>query len=325
MQTSWLLADRSLPILIHPDTCEDDRASITWAAQKSQHIKDLVSDVGVALIRGLRVSSAEAFRAICEAIEPNLQPYTGGDSPRTGVADKVYTSTEYDASLEVLLHNELSYAGWSPNLIFFGCLQPSLTGGETHIADGRTIYERMPPRIRTQFEEKGIIYLQHLWDAKGEPGIGKSWQETFETEEREEAERYLRTAGMDWEWTDYGLRTRAAKDAVLVHPKTDQKCWWNQADQWHRDIAGVKTSFGASDDARFDPASAGEKSLGNHVVYGDGSEISADDLMTVRQVSASVEVKFPWQQSDVMIIDNILAMHGRKPFTGPRRVVVAMA
>ena len=325
MKTRRLLADRSLPILIDPGADAGARLPVDWAARRSGRIKDIVSDAGVALIRGLEVNSPEEFRAVCEAIEPNLRPYTGGDSPRTGLADKVYTSTEYDASLEVLLHNELSYAGWSPRLVFFGCLQPSVTGGETHIADGRKIYDQMPPSIRTRFEDKGIVYLQHLWDAEGEPGIGKSWQETFETDDRASAEIYLRDAGMDWEWTDYGLRTRAPKNAILMHPSTGQKCWWNQADQWHRDIAGVKTSFGASDDPRFDPATAGEGALGNHVVYGDGSEISVDDLMSVRQVCASVEVKFPWKQSDIMVIDNILAMHGRKPFTGPRRVVVAMA
>ena len=72
------------------------------------------------------------------------------------------------------------------------------------------------------------------------------------------------------------------------------------------------------------PFTSGEGALGNHVVYGDGSEISVDDLMRVRQVCASVEVKFPWKQSDIMVIDNVLVMHGGKPFTGPRRVAVAI-
>jgi len=81
---------------------------------------------------------------VCQGVDPALRSYTGGDSPRTGLADKVYTSTEYDADLEVYLHNELSYAGWSPRLVFFGCLLPAAEGGETQIADGRAIYNAMP-------------------------------------------------------------------------------------------------------------------------------------------------------------------------------------
>lgn len=327
MKVDRLLEERSLPIRIDPDLAKatGEVAPVEWASQNASQIKDIVSDAGVALIRGLDVNSPEIFRAVCKAIEPGLRPYTGGDSPRNGLGDQVYTSTEYDASLELLLHNELSYAGWSPSLVFFGCMLPSTTGGETQIADGRAIYDQMPPHIRDTFEQKGITYLQHLWDADGEPSVGKSWQETFETTDRNTAEGYLNASNMAWEWTDFGLRTKAAKDAILIHPKTGQKCWWNQANQWHRDIAGVKTSFGASDDPRFDPVTAGEETLGNHVTYGDGSEISVDDLMTVSEISRSVEVAFPWEQGDVMVIDNILAMHGRKPFTGPRSIIVAMA
>ncbi len=96
-----------------------------------------------------------------------LKNYTGGDSPRTGVTDQVYTSTEYDAELEVLLYNELSYAGWSPQFVFFGCLLPPKTGGATHIADGRRIYQALDAAVRDRFESKGVTYLQHLWGSKG--------------------------------------------------------------------------------------------------------------------------------------------------------------
>lgn len=299
--------------------------SVGWLRTNADRLQDLVSTAGVVLLRGLGISTAADFRAACAAIEPDLRAYTGGDSPRTGVADRVYTSTEYDAGLEVLLHNELSYAGWSPRLVFFGCLQPSLTGGQTQIADGRAIYRAMPGRIREAFEQRGIAYLQHLWDADGKPGIGKSWQETFEMSDRAAVEAYLRESGMNWEWSDYGLRTRAPHAAVVTHPKNGEACWWNQADQWHRNLTSVKTSFGEDEDPRFDPATSGEETLGNHVVYGDGGEIDAADLETVRAVNRSQEILFAWQAGDVMMIDNLLAMHGRKPYTGPRRVLVAMA
>jgi len=277
------------------------------------------------LLRGFEIATPDDFRALCAAIEPHLRSYTGGDSPRTGVADKVYTSTEYDAQLEILLHNELSYAGWSPRLVFFGCLQPALAGGETQIADGRALYRALPVGIRDTFESRGIVDLQHLWDADGDPGIGKSWQQTFETSNREAVESYLEESGMSWEWTGFGLRTRAPHAAVVAHPLTGEACWWNQADQWHRGLVSVKTSFGAGDDPRFDPATAGEEALGNHVVFGDGGEIDVADLETIRAVNRSQEILFPWQAGDVMLIDNVLAMHGRKPYRGPRRVLVAVA
>ena len=325
MDAQRLFADRSLPLVAGTPAARSAPAAVAWARDNAGEIQQIVASAGVLLIRGFEIDDAQRFRDFCEAIEPALGTYTGGDSPRNSVADRVYTSTEYDATLEVLLHNELSYAGWSPRLVFFGCMLAPAEGGETPVADGRQIYRALPKDIRERFESRGIVYLQHLWDASGKPGIGKSWQQTFDSDDRATVEAYLERSGMDWEWTDFGLRTRAPHAAVVRHSSSGDKCWWNQADQWHRALGSVKTSFGDEDDPRFDSATAGEQTLGNHVTYGDGGEIDVADLETIRAVNRSQEVVFPWQAGDVMVIDNVLAMHGRKPYRGPRRVLVALA
>lgn len=327
MHVRPLIDGHPMPLALEPrpGTPRSAEAAAAWAAAQAADIEELVGRAGVVLIRGFGIDSPAAFRAACRAIRPDLKNYAGGDSPRTSLDEQVYTSTEYPAELEVLLHNELSYAGWSPERVFFGCLLPAASGGETHVADGRRIYRELPAAIRERFERRGIVYLQHLWDAEGAPGIGKSWQETFESRDRAVVEAYLERSGMDYEWTDFGLRTRARHEAVLADPLTGEPCWHNQADQWHRGLGGVKVSFGATEDPRFDPATSGEATLGNHVRFGDGGEIDPADLETVRAVSRRCEVLFPWQAGDLMVVDNLLAMHGRKPFTGQRRVVVAMA
>jgi len=33
---------------------------------------------------------------------------------------------------------------------------------------------------------------------------------------------------------------------------------------------------------------------------------------------------FPWQNGDIIMLDNMLVAHARKPFTGARKIVVAM-
>ena len=327
MDAQPLLAGSPMPLVpvVTAETSTSPEGAVAWAEANAAALDALVSRSGALLLRGFAIETAQDFRAVCRAIRPDLKGYAGGDSPRSAVGEQVYTSTEYPSHLEVLLHNELSYAGWSPERVFFCCLIPAETGGETQIADGRAIYRSLPAPIREAFEERGVIYHQHLWDAEGEPGVGKSWQETFETNDRAAAECYLREAGMDFEWTTFGLRTRARHAAVRVHPVTGETCWYNQADQWHRAFDSVKVAIGRQDDLRFDPRTAGEATLGNHATYGDGGEIDPADLEVVREVSRGCEVLFPWRAGDIMLLDNLLTMHGRKPFTGARRVLVAMA
>jgi len=328
MQISQLLVDSITPMVVQSEikSLKGLNSLCKWLVNNRELIDKHIHRSGVVLLRGFDVPDAIAFREVAASIRPALRSYTGGDSPRTDVVDKVYTSTEYPARLEVLLHNELSYAGWCPQRVFFGCMIPAQQGGETPIADGRILYQSIDPAIRQRFESKGITYLQHLWDKQGTPGVGKSWQETFESNKKADVERYLSKSEMKYQWTDLGLRTEATKPAVRIHPITGEKCWHNQANQWHRDITSVKGSVsGLSSVNKAGNKGVGEERLGNHVTYGDGSEIDPLDLRHISDISKRLEIVFPWRRGDVMVIDNVLAMHGRKPFTGPRKVLVAMA
>ncbi len=121
-------------------------------------------------------------------------------------------------------------------------------------------------------------------------------------------------------WTDRGLSTTLDNPAVLTHPITAERCWFNQADLWHARFDTVK----AQEHDRADSA-PGEQALGSHACFGDGTEIPISDLEAVRAAYRRTEVVFPWHAGDVLILDNVLAMHGRKPFEGDRRVLVAMA
>ena len=312
-----------LPLLQPGDNASAQLGALAdWVGGNGDVLNKHLYRVGALLIRGFQVESAQNFRQLCKSITPDLRNYRGGDSPRSGVCDKVYTSTEYDSRLEVLLHNELSYAGWSPSQVYFGCIIPSETGGETPLADGRKIYARIDLGIREKFADRGVTYLQHLRD-ESNAGSGKSWQETFETKSKEIAEQYLRQSNMNFQWTEIGIRTAATKPAVKVHPTTHETCWHNQADQWHRDMVSVKDTVG--DEAAKKSPTCGEETVGNHVVYGDNTEIEVADLNHIREVSRQCETKFLWETGDVLMIDNILSMHGRKSYTGERQILVAMS
>jgi len=68
-----------------------------------------------------------------------------------------------------------------------------------------------------------------------------------------------------------------------------------------------------------------EKDVPYNVFYGDGSVIENAVIEHITEAYNSETVAFPWQEGDVLMLDNMLVAHGRNPFTGPRKVIVAMA
>jgi hypothetical protein len=68
-----------------------------------------------------------------------------------------------------------------------------------------------------------------------------------------------------------------------------------------------------------------EESLPANSFYGDGSPIEPDVLEILRGAYLKEKIVLPWQKKDVLMLDNMLAAHGREAYHGTRKVLVAMA
>jgi len=64
--------------------------------------------------------------------------------------------------------------------------------------------------------------------------------------------------------------------------------------------------------------------LPRNTFFGDGTSIDAGMLGEIRAVYRDTMLSFDWQAADTLILDNLLMSHGRAPFAGKRRVLVAM-
>jgi alpha-ketoglutarate-dependent taurine dioxygenase len=308
-----LLEGSRLPLLVEP--AAPDLDLLDWARGNLDFIERQLLDHGGILLRGFKVPSTERFYELAAIVCPELVNYMEGSSPRINLRDKVYTSTEYPPELFVSLHNELSYAHKWPRKIFFHCVTMPQEGGETPIADSRKIFELIEPEVRDRFLRKGVMYTRNL---HGGRGAGLSWQTVFETDDRSVVEEYCREGGIDFTWkSDGGLQTRQVRPAVVRHPKTGETIWFSQVHQFHPSNLGDR-------DAQALLSSTSEEDLPINGFYGDGSPLEEEALAQIRAAYDQAMVKFPWQKGDVMILDNMLTAHGRMPFSGPRRIVVAM-
>ncbi|UII69064.1 TauD/TfdA family dioxygenase [Pseudomonas sp. HN11] len=277
-------------------------------------LDDSLHTVGGVLFRGFNVATPIDFKRFAASFGAPLASYEFGSTPRSKVFAGVYSSTEYPAHQFIPLHNEQAYTRPWPSRIWFHCIKASETGGETPICDSRLIYQRMPAEIRELFASRELLYVRNYSGALDLP-----WQKVFNTEDRAQVERYCRDNDIEWEWkADGDLRTRQRCAAVLRHPETGEWVWFNQAHLFH--VSAIEPDVRASL-----LAAVGEENLPRHVYFGDGSAIPDAMLDTVRAVYDQTAVSFPWEPGDILMLDNRLVAHGRNPYTGDRKVIVAMA
>ncbi|MDW6003282.1 TauD/TfdA family dioxygenase [Vibrio mangrovi] len=269
---------------------------------------------GGILFRGFDILGEAEFQEFAKSFGFPLLNYEFGSTPRTDLGEGVYTTTEYPAHQVIPLHNEQAYTLNWPMKIWFHCIQPAETEGETPIADSREVYRRIPTRIRERFEEKKLMYVRNYGN-----GLDLPWEKVFATTDPKQVEAFCRAHQIDFEWKGDGeLRTRQICQSVACHPVTQEMVWFNQAHLFH--VSNLEAHIRETLLSIVE-----EEDLPRNVYYGDGSPIEDGILDEIRGVLDECMVKFPWQKGDVLMLDNMLVAHARSRFTGPRKVVVAMA
>lgn len=277
-------------------------------------VNQYLSSSGAILFSGYDLANEAQFEKICSSFGHDLLNYEFGSTPRQKISGKVYTTTEYPAHQSIPLHNEQAYTNNWPLKIWFFCIHPSDTQGATPIADSRKVYAQIDPAIRKRFTEKQLKYVRNYG-----AGLDVSWQDTFNTTDKNVVEQFCRQQGIQCEWkADGELRTAQLCQGVAQHPHTLEWVWFNQAHLFH-----VSNLPSASRDVLL--SIVDQADLPRNVYYGDGTEIEDSVLDEVRGVLTENEVIFPWKSGDLLMLDNMLFAHGRQPFTGDRKVVVAMA
>ncbi len=181
------------------------------------------------------------------------------------------------------------------------------------MVDSRRVYEAIDPRVRERFVERGVMYVRNYGT-----GLGLGWREVFATDSRQEVERKCREARMEFRWKgDDQLMTSCVRPAVVKHPRTGELSWFNQAQHWH--VSCLDEATRESTRKLFS-----EQDMPRNCYYGDGTPIEDEVMDSILETYRRLEVSFAWERGDVMLVDNILAAHGRNSFEGERELLVTM-
>jgi alpha-ketoglutarate-dependent taurine dioxygenase len=308
--------DSVLPLLGTPQEAGLSNSDFQdWARSNSKKIIDELLIHGALLFRDFRFTELSQFERFTSNFCETFNDYAGGNSPRTKVGRHAFTATDYPKDTTISMHNEASYLNSMPRFVSFYCAQPAQAGGQTPLADCRKILTRIDPNVATRFERLGVRYIHNM---HGGVGLGRSWMDVYETTDRRTVENKLRETNCTFEWTPGGgLRTSMKAAGTDSHPITLEKCWINQAEQWH--------PSSLNPDTREELLSImSEAELPHNAIFGDGSPLSMTDLSNIRAAMTAEERTFQWKEGDVLLCDNFLVMHGRRPYLGERRIFAVM-
>lgn len=286
-----------------------------YLTENRDKLRRVLAEQGAILLRGFEVGGVDGLDGAVRAFSGSAPlTYAERSSPRSTIKGQVYTSTDYPPAEEIFLHNENSYQAVWPRTLYFFCIEPALTQGATPLADIREVYRRIDPAVREEFARRGWRVVRNF-----HPEFGVPWDQTFGTGDREAVERYCRGKGIEPYWRpDGGLRTTAVREAVHTHPESGAPVWFNHATFFHVTSLAAEVQEGLREIFE-------EEDLPTNTYYGDGGRIPDEVMDHLRDAYRASTTRFDWQRDDVLIVDNMLAAHGREPFTGPRKIAVAMA
>jgi diketogulonate reductase-like aldo/keto reductase len=216
-------------------------------------------------------------------------------------------------------HHELAQTPNPPEYVFFYCDTAPAEGGQTPLIDSTAVYRfanEHHPAFIAKLRAHGARYIRTL-PAESDPTspIGRSYKETWNVSSREELDEKLsKIDGCRWTWNDEDGSVRITTQAVpALRLVTDHV--QNYIFQYTFANSVVAAYLGWQD-SRNDRHEA--------LLFGDDTRMDETILQSIADFMQKHRVLYSWKKGDILAINNLLVMHSRNPFTGPRRVYASL-
>ncbi len=285
-----------------------------WAAGNRDGLHAAVAEHGSILVRGLGLRDTAEVDTVFHHLATDLMAEKEAFAARKAFPNGVYSTTPWPANQQMCSHHEKSYMFEFPGLMMFACLTGPTAGGATGVADASTVLEALPAELTKRFEQEGWLLSRNYNEE-----MGASVAEAFGTDDRGAVEDYCQANAIEFEWqADGGLRTRQRRSAIVNHPVTGQRCWFNQIaflNEWTLDL----------EVREYLVEIYGAEGLPFNTHFGNGDPISEDIVQVINETYEDNIAREPLQAGDLILVDNIRTAYSRQAYEGEREVLVALA
>ncbi|MBR7826934.1 TauD/TfdA family dioxygenase [Actinospica sp. MGRD01-02] len=318
-----------------------------WLSAALPSLRNALHEHGALYLRGLPITTTEDFAVVRDILISQSTPYREKATPRSDLGNGVFSSTDMPASHPIMLHNENSYTLTFPGLLLFGCLVAPEEGGATPVADCRKVLAALPPRLVDKIRAAGWLLTRNFSDyistdwwtafASADPsapapdpapaagaGVGEDPRSAErgpdgrDNQMRHWVESYCAENLIAYTWlADGNLRTSQLRPGIVSHPSTGEEVWFNHLAFWNEWALDDELRETLIDEF-------GPDGFPFNTAAGDGEALTREDLAAIRAAYDAATVREAWRPGDLLVVDNVMTAHGRDPFRGARRIVVAM-
>ena len=299
-----------LGIDVAAESLDEACARATGAAPE---LSRLAGEHGAVLVRGLPLAKPEEFDAVVSALGYPKFSYANSlsNAYRINHTPRVFSANEAPADVTIFLHHEMAQTPFYPSKLIFFCQVAAEEGGATPVCRSDILWERLKAEhgmFAADCETKGLRYTNVMpGEADTASGMGRSWQSTLSVDSRKAAEVRLAKLGYTWEWQANG-------DLSVTTPVLPAV----------RRLANARTSFFNQIIAAFNGWKDTRNNPSRAICFGDGSLLNPTDVAAASAIADELTFDIPWQQGDIALVDNYVAMHGRRTFEGTRKVLASL-
>jgi len=251
---------------------------------------------------------------------------SGSYNGKGGVSRKTIDDTSFvdsaagaPSELKIQFHNEMAYATDFPKYVTFAMVHQADLDGTTILADNVMVQSSMSEMLLNKFRMLGVQYIRHLHHESecDAPDYYMSWQGAFQTDSLEEAMKRGNnkdTFSMVEQCSDSRrLRHTLWCPVFHTHPEHGE-VFFNS----------VLNRHGSWMDghAHWTPVPNSERPY--HCLWGDGTELSQDELTEIRRVYEDRTEYVSLHPGDVLVLDNLRVVHGRTPYSGKSRRLLGL-
>lgn len=293
-----------------------------------QDAKEVFDKFGIAHLKNTNLTEKREnsmLSTIASYIMNGMSTYTSGANSRNNLYKNVY-DTGAPLSAHVHYHHELAYVKQSVKSLALFCNkskwnEETANRGSTYLSNSEAASSSV---LKTEFGkklfEKGILYIRCLTDreyintAERSLPIYNHWQDSFETNDVQEAEKIARSRGLHVEWnkdTRFMITTFHAhafeyfpllNKNMLFTSIADDAIWF---DRWpgmmHQEAIGNLRN-------------ACETDRPLKMMWGDHTELSREDIQNFVDMYDDYGMKIDWEEGDLLFICNYRFVHGRPAY-----------